>query len=80
MIFDFKSQDGLYRYEFHFTRERPKYVEIRTYTNRIRMSGPKCWLHLIKDGKIIWRYDDWMDLTQDAKNYVSHLVKLRAFL
>jgi len=78
MIFKFKDSNGLFEYEFHFTRRHPEYVEIYTYTKGI--VGPKCWLHLIKDRKIIWRQDDWMDLTQEAKDYVSHLVKLRAFL
>jgi hypothetical protein len=78
MKFEFEDSGGFFKYEFHFVREHPKYVDIRIYTKGI--SGPKCWLHLIENGKIIWRHDEWMDLSQEAKDYVSHLVKLKAFM
>jgi hypothetical protein len=78
MIFKFEDNNGINKYEFHFTREHQKYVDIHIYTKGIL--SPKCWLHLIKDGKVIWRYDNWMELTKEAKDYISQLVRLRAFI
>ena len=78
--FKFKNKDGpfsAYSYSFVFRKDYPDYIDILTYDD---LPGAKCWLHLIKDGIIIWREDDWMCLSPEAKNYVSKLVKLKVFL
>lgn len=81
MKFEFESKDSHYRYEFHFFKEFPGYVDIQTHTKGIRGAGAAAWLHPIKDGKIIWRLDggEYLHLTPEAKEYISKIVKLLAF-
>jgi hypothetical protein len=78
MNFTFKDPGGIFIYKFFLNATFSEHVEIYTYTKNI--SGPKCWLHLIKDGEIIWRQDNWMEITPEAKNYINKILKLRAFL
>ena len=69
MKFEFESKDSHYRYEFHFFKGFPGYVDIQTHTKGIRGGGAATWLHPIKDGKIIWRMDggEHLHLTTEAK-------------
>lgn len=81
MKFEYWNTDGSYRYEFIFQARFPGYVEIRSYERGCL--GGNAWLHAIKDGKIIWRNDDFMRLSEEAKDYAINVVaryeKLKAF-
>jgi hypothetical protein len=79
MKFEFFSKDGNHRYEFHFYKMHPGYVDIQTYT--YGSLGASAWLHQIKNGQIIWRQDGGYDLhlTPEAKEYISKIVKLLVF-
>lgn len=81
MKFEYSNPDGSYRYEFIISADWPGYVDIRSY--RRGYLGGNAWLHMIKDDKIIWREDDFMRLSEDAKEYARDVVmrhyKLKAF-
>lgn len=76
MKFEFDN-GGEYRYEFIFKANWLEFVEIRTYDRH--SIGGNTWVHSIKDGQIIWRHDDFMHLTREAKNYISKILKMKAF-
>ena len=79
MRFDFENKDGQYRYELILDRKWPNYVDIRCY-ERGFVGGSAC-MYPIKDGKIIWRHDDYyMHFSQEIKDYINKIIKLKAFL
>lgn len=83
MKFEYSRPDGSYRYEFVFVSADHIYktdmVDIRS--RKRGELGYNAWLHAIVNGEIIWRddHEDFLHLTQDAKNYLTKLVKLKAF-
>jgi len=77
--FDYTNVDGSYRYEFVFRSQYPGKVDIYSCDPRTPGIAYRAWLHPIKDGKIIWRYDDFLNISQEAKDYINKIVKLRAF-
>ena len=77
MKFEFINPNGIHRYEFHFHAQLPEYVDIITFEKGY--TGQKAWMHKIKDGKVQWRNDNYLDLTEEAKEYLTKLVRLRAF-
>jgi hypothetical protein len=81
MKFEFEQPDNSYRYEFHFLKEFPGYIDVQVHTKGVRGGGAAAWLHPIKDGQIIWRQDGGYDLhlTPEAKEYISKIVKLLVF-
>ena len=76
MSFTFKNKDNSLQYTFTFRKEWPSYIDIITHKG---FGGGKAWLHQIKDKKIIWRNDDFMELSEEAKAYISKIVKLLVF-
>jgi hypothetical protein len=78
MQFEYRSPGSQYRHVFEFDKKWPDYVDIRTYSDYA--PGATAWLHKIRDGKIIWRQDDTLHLSPDAKTYISKFVRMKAFL
>ena len=80
MVFTYENKDGSYKYDFIFNIKWKSYIDIISYKKgclgRIDSSG---WMHLIKDGKIIWRNDDSLNLSPEAKEYISDIVSRRAY-
>jgi hypothetical protein len=78
MIFDFESEDGLYRYEFGF---RNNHIIINSYN--LSNGSSSSTGRRIENRKIVWHSeleDSFLNLTPDAKNYITKLVRLMAFL
>ncbi len=78
---EFKDPDTRDRYVFSFYAEYPGYVDIAWYRS-VRPSG-RCWLHPIRNGQVVWRGDDFIVLTDKAKQYLHEVVtkwcRLKAF-
>lgn len=90
-MFEFKfcnKKGPYYFYDYRFSIIEEKvvsekfktYVLIQTYDSRWRPPTCRQWAHPIVNNEIIWRRDDWMCLSPEAKDYISKLVKLKAFL
>jgi len=76
LVFSFYDKENNLKHTFTFRKEWPGYIDIITHKD----IGGKAWLHRIKDKKIIWRYDDFMELSEEAKAYISKIVKLLVFV
>ena len=77
MIYYFSDPIQNIKHEFWLSDNHPGYVKIVTY-NEYSLGGQE-WLHMIKNGKIIWRNDDFMRLSKEAKQYIQRIVGLIVF-
>lgn len=73
--FEFKSADGRYTYYLIFSQ--PGWIDIQT--KETGYAGRSAWIHKIVDDKIIWRQDDFLKLTQEAKDYIATIVRREGF-
>jgi hypothetical protein len=71
-------KDGKYEYEFYFVPNLINYLDIITRIDG--EPGRKAWAHKIVNGKVVWRQDDFLELTDGAKTYINRIVGLKAFL
>ena len=78
LVFEYNEGNLHYRVIFYTATANTKdYVDIQTFRNNRCVAA---WWHHIKDGQVVWRNDNAMELTEGAKNYIQRLVKLRAYL
>jgi hypothetical protein len=82
----FEFDDGKYshRFEFIFRRDFPDCVDVVSIDrNRPTRTVPvhSAWLIKIENGRIQWNggEEDFLHLTQEAKDYISKIVKLLMF-
>jgi hypothetical protein len=68
-------------YKFSFSKdEYGRWVDVVVFEPGKSPSG-SAWIHVIKeDGKIIWRSDDFLNITPKAKEHIAKCFKLKAFL
>ena len=83
MKYSFTTIDKKFTYTFNFDYNEPDWIDIETY--EMGKFGGAAWTHRIKNGRIIWRHDDFMKLTPEAKDYISDIIqqffnKYKAFL
>jgi hypothetical protein len=76
--FEFYNSEKRLRHIFFFEKIAEKfYIEIRTY--QYMQTGCAAWLHDIKNDEVVWRHDDFLELSPEAKDYINKIVKLKAF-
>ena len=76
LVFTFYDKENNLKHTFTFRKEWPGYIDIITH----KSYGGTAWMHRIKDHKIIWRSDDVLELSEEAKTYISKIVKLLVFI
>lgn len=85
MKLEFDDGKHPYRFEFIFRRQFPNCIDV-VAINRDRPRGGSpahsAWLICIDEGKIKWTggEEEFLHLTQGAKDYANKIVKLLAFV
>ena len=85
MKFEFDDGNHSHKFEFIFRREFPDCVDVVSIDrDRPKRVAPvhSAWLVKIEDGQIKWygQEEKYLNLTQEAKDYISKIVKLLAFV
>lgn len=71
----FRFIDLDYSHTFIFELD---YVDVITYKTNSDVPVA-AWVHKITNNQIVWRQDDIMELSQEAKDYANRIIKLKVF-
>lgn len=74
--FPFQDVSGQ-EYVFQFLRIFPNMVDVRKQ-NTGAFHNQTCWLHLIEDGKIRLRTDDF--ISPEARQFIDRIIKLKVLM
>jgi hypothetical protein len=82
MKFEFDDEKHSHRFEFIFRREFPDRVDIVSFNReKFKYRTQAAWMIEIENGQIKWNggEEKYLHITQEAKNYISKIVKLLLF-
>lgn len=74
----FKDENASYEFALIKDLDRDKYlVDVFVYE---KDKPGAAWIHDIVDGRVIWISNKIINISPAAKNYISRVLKLKAFI